>query len=186
MPDPADPTTWTNNSRRWQDDWQGFRAPNPNNNDTWAVLDLGAPTAGLDTMYLWNVEENAPGNQSNRGMNAFDIYYATSPTVSPPAPPTTTVTPYDFSSGGWTLLGSANLAQGTGIGDPGESFDVSGASGARYIGFKINSNHGAGDRVGFGEVAFTTADVIPEPSTILIWSLLAGLGFAAGWRRRKR
>jgi hypothetical protein len=26
---------------------------------------------------------------------------------------------------------------------------------------------------------------IPEPSTILIWSLLAGLGLAAGWRRRR-
>jgi len=26
----------------------------------------------------------------------------------------------------------------------------------------------------------------PEPSTVLIWSLLAGLGLAAGWRRRKR
>jgi len=28
--------------------------------------------------------------------------------------------------------------------------------------------------------------VIPEPSTLLIWSLLAGLGIAVGWRRRKR
>jgi len=28
--------------------------------------------------------------------------------------------------------------------------------------------------------------IIPEPSTFLIWSLLAGLGIGAGWRRRKR
>jgi len=28
--------------------------------------------------------------------------------------------------------------------------------------------------------------IIPEPSTLLIWSLLAGLAFGAGWRRRKR
>jgi hypothetical protein len=28
--------------------------------------------------------------------------------------------------------------------------------------------------------------IIPEPSTLLIWSLLAGLGIGAGWRRRKR
>jgi hypothetical protein len=27
--------------------------------------------------------------------------------------------------------------------------------------------------------------IIPEPSTLLIWSLLAGLGFGLGWRRRK-
>jgi hypothetical protein len=30
-----------------------------------------------------------------------------------------------------------------------------------------------------------TASVIPEPSTFLIWSLLAGLGVGLGWRRRK-
>jgi len=29
-------------------------------------------------------------------------------------------------------------------------------------------------------------NVIPEPATILIWSLLAGLGIGVGWRRRKR
>jgi hypothetical protein len=29
-------------------------------------------------------------------------------------------------------------------------------------------------------------EVIPEPSTLLIWTLLAGLGIGAGWRRRKR
>jgi hypothetical protein len=27
---------------------------------------------------------------------------------------------------------------------------------------------------------------IPEPSTVLVWSLLAGLGIALGWRRRRR
>jgi len=33
---------------------------------------------------------------------------------------------------------------------------------------------------------FTTSnDVIPEPTTLLIWSLLAGLGVGLGWRRRK-
>jgi len=28
--------------------------------------------------------------------------------------------------------------------------------------------------------------VIPEPATVIIWSLLAGLGIAAGWRRRTK
>ncbi len=26
---------------------------------------------------------------------------------------------------------------------------------------------------------------IPEPATLLVWSLLAALGFALGWQRRK-
>jgi len=42
------------------------------------------------------------------------------------------------------------------------------------------------DRVFHADLTAVTAEVIPEPSTILIWSLLAGLGIAAGWRRRKR
>jgi len=28
--------------------------------------------------------------------------------------------------------------------------------------------------------------IIPEPSTLIVWSLLAGLGISVGWRRRKR
>jgi len=28
--------------------------------------------------------------------------------------------------------------------------------------------------------------IIPEPSTLLVWSLLAGLGIGAGWYRRER
>jgi len=150
--DPDDPSTWTINSTAWQDDWQGFQAPGTPNN-TWAVLDLGSPTANLDMMHLWNVQEN---NATARGMNGFNIFYATSPTITPPAA-SGSVTAYDFSSGGWTQIsGSSTLAQGLGNGDAGQSFDVSAAAGARYIGLQILGNHG-GNRVGFGEVAFTTA-----------------------------
>jgi len=44
---------------------------------------------------------------------------------------------------------------------------------------------------GVGTIQFETvwspvSLVIPEPSTLLIWSLLAALGIVAGWRRRKR
>ena len=159
--DPDDPSTWTISSTAWQDDWQGFSTPSGNN--TWAVLDLGAPTPNLDQMHLWNVQENAPGNQSNRGMNQFNVFYATSPTVAPPATGSS-VSPYDFSSGGWTqVAGSFSLSQGSGNGDGGQSFDVSDAAGARYIGLQITSNHG-GNRVGFGEVAFTTAAPTGAPA----------------------
>ena len=29
-------------------------------------------------------------------------------------------------------------------------------------------------------------EAIPEPATLMIWSLLAGLGVTLGWRRRKK
>jgi hypothetical protein len=161
-PDPADPATWAVNSTAWQDDWQGFEAPGGINR-TWAVLDLGAPAPNLARMFLWNVQENAPGNQANRGMNSFQVFHATTPTVTPP-PTSGTVTPYDFDSGGWTQLsGTLSLQPGSGIGDAGQSFDVSGAAGARYIGLQILSNHG-GNRVGFGEIAFTTEVPTGAPS----------------------
>ena len=164
--DADDPSTWNISSTAWQDDWQGFESPGGANR-TWAVLDLGAPTANLDMMHLWNVQENAPGNQSDRGMKNFNIFYATSPTVTPPAT-SGTVTPYDFASGGWTQVsGAFSLPQGTGNGDAGQSFDVSTAAGARYIGLKILSNHG-GNRVGFGEIAFTTAVPTGAPSIITL------------------
>lgn len=176
--DTDDPSTWTVSSIAWADDWQGFEAPGVTPNGTWAVLDLGAPTEFLDQMYLWNVQENAPGNQSNRGMNSFNVYYSTSPTLTPPAT-SATPTAYDFASGGWTPLSGFDLAVGTGVGDAGEAFDVSGASGAQYIGIEIVSNHGAGDRSGFAEVALT---VVPEPGSVM---LLFGGGLLGLLRRRR-
>ncbi|MEZ7921125.1 MAG: lamin tail domain-containing protein [Akkermansiaceae bacterium] len=150
-PDANDPTTWTISSTAWADDWQGFSADNSGNN-TWAVLDLGALTANLDQMYLWNVQET---NALDRGTSMFNVYYASSPSESVPDT-SGAVTPYDFKSGGWTLLSTGNdLAQGTQIGDPGEVFDISGASGARYIGLHLTANHG-GFRTGLAEVVFTT------------------------------
>ena len=32
---------------------------------------------------------------------------------------------------------------------------------------------------------YAVSAIIPEPTTLLIWSLLAGLGIGLGWRRRK-
>jgi hypothetical protein len=52
-------------------------------------------------------------------------------------------------------------------------------------------NIDSGDVLLFDELKIGTswADVmppVPEPSTLLIWSLLAGLGIGVGWRRRTR
>jgi hypothetical protein len=132
--------------------------------------------AGLDKMYLWNVQE---GNALDRGTSAFDIYYSNSPTLAAPAAGGT-VTSYDFGSGGWTQLSAGNnLAQGTQVGDAGESFDISGASGAQYIGLHLTANHG-GFRTGLGEIAITTG-AVPEPSSL---GLLL-LGGILGLRRRR-
>ena len=161
-PDPNDPSTWTINSTAWADDWQGFSTPS--GNTTWAVLDLGSPTPNLDQIYLWNVQEN---NARDRGTNSFNIFHATSPTITPPTT-SGNVTAYDFASGGWSKInGSFSLTQGTGDGDDGQSFDVSAAGGARYIGLQIISNHG-GFRVGFAEVAFTTRIPTGAPSVVTL------------------
>lgn len=41
---------------------------------------------------------------------------------------------------------------------------------------------GSGATMTVNSIAVT---VVPEPATLLIWSLLAGLGVGLGWRRRK-
>ncbi|MDA7617044.1 hypothetical protein N8565_00635 [Akkermansiaceae bacterium] len=109
--------------------------------NTWVVIDLGAPAAGLSTMYLWNVQE---GNALDRGVKDFEVFHATSPTLLPPVTGGT-VTPYSFTSGGWTAIGDAELKMGTQIGDAGQAYDLSDAAGARYVGLKLTSNHGGGE-----------------------------------------
>ncbi len=34
-------------------------------------------------------------------------------------------------------------------------------------------------------ITFSPSGIVPEPATLLVWSLLAGLGVGLGWRRRK-
>ena len=41
------------------------------------------------------------------------------------------------------------------------------------------------DEVGFLANGGSVSGLVPEPTTLLIWSLLAGLGIGLGWRRRK-
>jgi len=186
-PDPTDPSTWTH-TNTWQTDWQGAFPGGSSSgaNQGWAVIDLGSPQATLDEMLLWNVNE---GNALDRGTQTFDIYYAVSPTVTPPVR-TGSFQAYDFSSGGWTQLGGTQtLAQGTASGalPVSGTFDISGASGARYIGIDMLSNYGSTFRVGLAEIVVTATVpvVIPEPMTMLAVGLgVAGLGRYISKRRR--
>lgn len=178
--DPADPATWTH-STRWQDDWQGTYVTSPT--EGWMVLDLGSVVTMLDTMYIWNVNENAGGGQSHtdRGAATLNVYYSNNPTVTPPTVSTATQT-YDFSSGGWTQLGSTvSIPEGgTNIS---QTVDVSAIPSAQYIGLDFLTRHGTSTplRVGVAEVQITT---VPEPSTLALVALgLLSLAFYG--RRRK-
>ena len=49
----------------------------------------------------------------------------------------------------------------------------------------INVNAPSSPGVDIAGLAIEQGTVIPEPTTLLIWSLLAGLGVSLGWRRRR-
>ncbi len=145
---PEDPTTWTH-SNAWADDWQGFEVPGTTPNGTWLVLDFGE-VSNLATLLLWNVNENTA---TDRGMNEFKLYTATTPTVAPPEVGGTP-TAYDFASGGWTGFGDTRtLAQASGV--AGEAvngiYDLAGIAPTRYLGIEMLSHYG-GIRVGLSHV----------------------------------
>jgi len=143
----ADPTTWTHTSV-WQDDWQGWSTPVANG---YMVLDLGAVQTQLDSMYVWSVNE---GGWSNRAVRDFDLYYATTPTVPPPANSGSSQT-YDFGSGGWTLAANVINVERGGT-NLSRTVDLSGIPSAQYLGLDIMTDWGAGNRPGFAEVQVTT------------------------------
>jgi hypothetical protein len=65
---------------------------------------------------------------------------------------------------------------------------VTASGGAEYYGFtdtvaisSITITNRSGDAWGIDDVTFT----VPEPTTIIIWSLLGALAITVGWRRRK-
>jgi len=72
----------------------------------------------------------------------------------------------DPSNGGWTQNGIYN-------GD----YNFS------RLGLFLKGNNATARAANFDYAALSV--VVPEPSTLLVWSLLAGLGVGLGWRRRK-
>jgi len=94
---------------------------------------------------------------------------------------------YDAVEGG-ALLGNLVIDAGdSGTGDGiATLIDFSALTGIRRLEFEVE-NVGAGNS-GFAadNFSFTAIpDIIPEPATLVVWSLLAGLGIGVGWRRRR-
>ena len=182
-PDADDPSTWTHASD-WQSMWHG-NLTEVSGAEGWVVFDLGEAYQ-LGTMYIWNGNQGGVFNGSphtNKGINEYDLYYATSLTVPLPAN-SATVTGYDFNSGGWTQFGTTQtLTAGTGAaGSPvNGTVDLAGVT-ARYVAMDIQSRIGSHDQlqVGLSEVVFTQ---IPEPGTA---GLMGLFGLAALVRRRVR
>ncbi|RFC49384.1 MAG: PEP-CTERM motif-containing protein [Verrucomicrobia bacterium] len=167
---PNDDSTWLHDNN-WETGWQGQLN---GKTKTWVVADLGANLSTLRSLYLWNVNE---GSATARGVRQMDIYYSSSPSVTP-----VTEQLYDFSSGGWTQLNSTfTVPEGTNLpaGNVSSSkIDLTAISSARYIGFDLLSNY-ANDtyRTGLAEVQFSTIPLssVPEPSTSLgLLALSAG------------
>jgi hypothetical protein len=164
---PNDDSTWLHDNN-WETGWQGRLNGQPT---TWVVADLGANFSNLQSLYLWNVNE---GSATGRGVRQMDIYYSSSPSVTP-----VIEQPYNFSSGGWTQLNSTfTIPEGTGL-PAGNVFsskiDLVAISSARYIGFDLLSNYNMDtDKTGLAEVQITLSSV-PEPSTSLgLLALSAG------------
>jgi hypothetical protein len=145
--DAASSDTWTHNAA-WPDNWQGNGAfTDGETPGAWLVADLGTVFDELNDLFIWNVREG----DLDRGTQDVDLYYAVNPTVAPE-----TGSPYDFSSGGWTSLGSHTINQATGADTPADMIvDLDDVPSARYVGFDIKSNYGSTFRVGFAEIQIT-------------------------------
>ncbi|MGC4006128.1 MAG: hypothetical protein QM811_24620 [Pirellulales bacterium] len=165
--DPLNPATWTHESS-WQNGWQGNGLTN-----TTLVADLGSIRSQLANMFIWNVTESG-ATTLNRGTQTINIYYATSPTVTP-----TLNTPTNFASGGWTLLATnvpVTIGLSNGASPINATVDLSSIPAARYIGLTLNQNYGATapDRIGLAEIQITTAVAVPEPTGLLAAGVVAG------------
>ncbi len=139
-PDAEDPSTWTHDNA-WQNGWQGrgdlSLLPD---NVGWVVLDLKQETAGLQSLYLWNVNEN-PYYRLAAGVENFEVYYASDIKLAPPATGPV-FQDYSFASGGWTKAGETVTATiGVGSNAPPNAVASLGGVSARYVGLKFLTNY---------------------------------------------
>lgn len=177
----ADPSLWTATANGYTSEWQSgdllgdgeIGEPVPTNGKIgYAIFNLGAPVAGLDKFYLWNVRENG-----NRAVKDYNIYYAVNPSVTPVHGPTGNLSiDYDFASGGWTQVGgTASMSFRTTAGAAANAIVDLGGVTARYLAIEILSN-GVGatpdtTRTGLAEVGVTATVVIPEPGSLGLLAL---------------
>lgn len=178
----GDPSTWTQTSSQYRDEWQADQlldtTTSINGKVGWVILDLGSSYA-LEDMYLWNMVQGG-----TNAMEDFNLYYSNgSPIIPATQGPTggTAADDYDFGAAAWTKVnGGTPLTLVDGGSNSGVySMNVT----ARYVAIEMMSRHSGNfdpdvGRIGLGEVAFTA---IPEPSV----ALLSGLGLMMLLRRRK-
>jgi hypothetical protein len=187
--DPDNIATWGHDNL-WQHGWQGDGTfPGT---QAWVVFDLGTISDALGSLYLWNVNELLPweggGGEgtdpyTDRGIQDFKLWYATAPTIAPPATAYTAQT-YDFTSGGWTQLGSTHtLAQASAVDGQlyGGVYNLNGIPEARYLAIEVVNNYGSAVRTGLAEAVITA---IPEPASYAALVGLALFGFAVYRRTR--
>ncbi len=174
--DPDDPATWTQSGTAWQHMWHGSISGPDASAEGWVVFDLG-DAYPLDKMYIWNGNQGgAEGSSPHiwKGVGTYNLYYSNLPTVAVPAN-SGTITPYDFTSGGWTQLGDTRtLTAATGAaGSPvNGTVDLYGVT-ARYIGMDVLTRIGETtgrwqNQVGLSEVVITENPVPPPPSGTVI------------------
>jgi len=161
-------------STMWLSDGVGFGGDPGNDGDPEIVFDLGGLYV-VPELQIWNYNEIA--GFLNRGVDELEILGSTDGTS-------------------FVSLGTFNLAIAPGAGnvDFSQTLSLPGVN-LQYLKFDILSNHngvtyptaGGVDNafVGLSEVRFF-GTMVPEPSTLAIWSLLAGVGLGAARRRRKR
>ena len=186
---PDDISTWGHDNL-WQHGWQGDGTfPGT---QAWVVFDLGTVSDALGRLYLWNVNELLPWEggsgggtdpYTDRGIQDFKLWYATAPTLAPPATGYTAQT-YDFTSGGWTQLGGIHtLSQAAAVDGQtyGGDYDLGAIPAARYLAIEAVSNYGSAVRTGLAEAVITA---IPEPASYATLMSLALFGFATCRRTR--
>jgi hypothetical protein len=137
-------------------DTNGWLSSGPNVLPGVIDFDLGA-IFSVNQLAFWN---HAAGSTAN--INAFRI---------------STSNVFDFSAS--TLVGSFNNPeQSTSNPYPVQVYNLVDTN-ARYVRLHIDTYHGNGCCVAVGEMAFDVqaADaVVPEPATMLVWTLFGGLG----------
>lgn len=190
---PNDPSAWTAVSNSYPDEYSSRNgildsSTTDHGKIGWLTFDLEGQHP-LSQLYFWQLRNN-----NDARMRGFNLYFADSPLNIPakPANHSQTIGDYAFSvANGWSQFGDDdanpltprfNLGNQGATPDPAQLvLDVSGVS-ASFIGIEILGNDGSTSRVGFAELAATSASVVPEPGTL---GLVAGGMFTLRLLRRR-